>query len=169
MKYFPLAGFRFTSSLSDDELVERLSKQLEPRVHSHRYKHWIMTKPQHRTFEGTIYNYHLKMNRVEYNSGFFNPLITGRIRQNAFNTTITIDMKIRPMNGAVLGVFMTLFTLVAVVFFLLFFTDPQPGYLVPMALWLTFYAYTLWQFKRRVRWIIADLSAIFQCEPEIIR
>lgn len=168
MHYFPSAEIKFQSPFKDDEIVERLAKQLEPR-NNIRYDHWLIVPEKHRLFEGTIFNYRIKMSRVEYHSSLFNSEISGEIRQNAFNSTITLKFRLMNKNSVLLFLAMLIFSIMALVGFGMLFTKGlKLVYFIPILVWIGFYSLIVWRFHAITGKSISDLSRIFDARPETL-
>ena len=167
MKYFPTANVTFTSQLSDDEIMDRLSSELEAK--KMRYTDWkmdlFMNREQHRVFEGSMHNYHLKINRVVYNGLLFNTVISGRFKQHSFNTSADLKIELSTMNAILITVFMSGFGLFAVIaFFSLFGAHAKMWYFIPIIVFLTLYWGMLQGFKASARKDVDLLSKMCNAE-----
>jgi len=100
MHLFPIIKVSLESPLNDDEIVEIFAQNLESRQHRSS-RIWITPTP-HRLFEGDLFNYHFNINKVYKNSGAFTPIVTGRIRHHAFNSTIEMEIRYKGLDAALL-------------------------------------------------------------------
>ncbi|MDX2361155.1 MAG: hypothetical protein QNK23_10130 [Crocinitomicaceae bacterium] len=170
MKYFPKHDVIFTSTLSDDELVDRLTVHLEPK--KHRGSHWIadviMVKEEDPPyFEGTIHNYFLEIKRISGQHGLFAPEIGGRIKQNALNTTAKLEFRLNSLTSAILAIGFMLSTFVTIISVYEMFTRGfSMSHLIMMIIWAGSYMFVVLVFKASVDKDVRVISNIFNAEPE---
>lgn len=88
------------TTLDDDRVSDLIQLNLEPKQMA-RKKHLLLTKDQHKLFEGKFFNYHYNMNVVRYNAFLLNPTLSVRIKKDGFGTSITLNAKIVGLNAAV--------------------------------------------------------------------
>lgn len=171
MKYFPVANVEFTSELTDDEIIDRLSQELEPK--KVRYSDWktglFMNAEEHRLLEGSMHNYHLKINRVVYNALIFNTVITGRFKQHAFNSSGNLTIRLAPMNG----IFATIILIGFGVFMLagiysLFEPNPKLWYIYPTVLFIAAYAGMMLGFNLSVKKDVKIMSKLCDAQQVTI-
>ena len=90
MKYLPFENFVLTTSLSVDEVRNRLSNNIEPRKGSFISASKTNTS---KPYTGSILNNTFKIYRIINYKNSFLPVITGEITQAWGKTEITIKMK----------------------------------------------------------------------------
>lgn len=90
MKYLPFENFVLVTSLSADEVRNRLANNIEPQKNS-----FIFTSKKNtsKPYEGSIINNTFKISRIISYRNSFLPVITGEISQAWGKTEITVNMK----------------------------------------------------------------------------
>lgn len=169
--YFPFAKFNFTSTLEDDEIVNHLVRNLEPKQDRSTtlLTSLIMNPEEHRLYEGTYFNYHFNINRVRKNSGVTNPEIEGRIIQNASNSTIQVKMKYKGLNAAIIFMLVLIMSITIVVFLGVLFSKGigVPNSPVPVLLLLLLYSIAMFRFNWAVRKVKKEMSDLFNATLEL--
>lgn len=166
MLLIPRYTARFISSLSDDAICDAIYRNLE-RKQAARYKHWLINAPKHRVLEGSLHNYHFRMNRVVYAGELLHTEMRGRIRGHANNTSVELEIT-WSRSGKVVLFFLLIFlglTVLATASVLIS-RDMKAVYLIPLLVLGTLYALMLWSFHRSLRKDLRVLEELFQARPE---
>ncbi|WP_375560021.1 hypothetical protein ACE193_20230 [Bernardetia sp. OM2101] len=112
MKYLPYENLTYKTHLSKDEIIKRLSEEIQP-------SHWLLKRRfsfngKYKSYEGLINEDSFKISRViiDYQNSFA-PQIKGKIEEvndshNSKKTLIHIKMRLYPLIVIFFGVFMTL-------------------------------------------------------------
>ncbi|MDX2362891.1 MAG: hypothetical protein QNK23_18920 [Crocinitomicaceae bacterium] len=107
MLIFPRYSTEFTTTLSDDEVVDRITGDLGPKATGIFLTSYLATfvdnLKESKTFEGSIHNYHYDISRVK--SILINTSLKGRIRQNDAGTTIKLKISMTGRIAIFLGIF----------------------------------------------------------------
>lgn len=87
MKFLPIENIVYKSSLKEDELIERLAKQVE-------FRNTFINHDSRKFFEGQIVNNKFEIERkINYRNSFL-PKILGAIETDTDGTKIYVNMKL---------------------------------------------------------------------------
>lgn len=165
--YFPFAKIKFSSPLSDDEVVNQLVKNLEPK--KYRLTPFFMNPEYHKQYEGKYFNYHFIMNWVLKNTKITNPEIEGRIIQNALNTSIHVKMKYKGLNATFLFMLSLILSIVFVIFLGVIITKGEniTGNLKPIIACIIIYSIVMLRFNWTVYKVKQELSEFFKAKIDL--
>jgi hypothetical protein len=107
MMLLPYRRFEVTSPLSAANAIERLRESVEP-------KRWMRVSRDHRVFEGTIDGMQFDVRRIIHYRNSFIPLIRGRIEPAPSGSRLTGTMRIHPVVGAFMVLWLAIVVFIGV-------------------------------------------------------
>jgi len=155
MKYLPFENITLHTQLSVEEVIERLSENLEPREIFP-----FMLNRDRKTYEGYIKHNQFNINKVIQGRDSFRPMIKGELQENEAGTTIEIKMRFHIF----IFIFITIWCSIALMFGLLFgFTKEIFSSLGIIAF---LYGLGILSFKRQSIHTKKHLAQLFEAEIE---
>ena len=168
MKYLPFENFVLTTSLSVDEVRNRIINNIEPK------KEFLVSasKNTSKPYEGTFFNNKFKISRVINYRNSFLPVIIGEISQDWGKTEIKIKM--RPIIFILIfdiiwlgitGAVCITVLVVAILTFKDFFRDGfSPVVLIPFGMFIFGYLLTTLGFKYESKISKEFLKTLFEAQ-----
>lgn len=158
MKYLPFEHIIYTTHLSKQEIIKRLSDATEPKRNT-----FASNRKSTKEYEGFINDDHFEINRIIRNRNSFLPQISGLIQENTHETQIEVKMK--------LNWFVVIFLIFSCSFVLCFFITiliaVEKIYfdvLIPVGMLVFVYALTMLGFKIESMRSKEDLKKIFDAK-----
>jgi len=158
MKYLPFEHLTYTTNLSKQEIIQRLSDCMEAKGNR-----FMSNYKSAKEYEGFIDDQHFEMNRIIKNRNSFLPQISGSVQENAHETQIEVKMKLHVFVLVFLA-FWYLFVLFFLIIVLISVEKISFHALLPVGMLLFVYALTMFGFKSESMQSKEDLKKIFEAK-----
>jgi len=146
MKYLPFENITYTTALSPEQVMEKITQFVEPEKRF-RLSRGNSTKP----YEGKVSTNAFKVTRkINYRNSFL-PRISGTVEEVANETKVTLKMRLHPFVLVFISLWMSFVFLAVIVTFPILISEPELPLLIPLGM-LTFgYLLTTGGFKYESR------------------
>jgi hypothetical protein len=158
MKYLPFEHIIYTTHLSKQEIIKRLSDATEPKRNA-----FASNRKSTKEYEGFINDDHFEINRIIRNRNSFLPQIRGSIQENNHKTQIDVKMELHVFVFVFL-IFWCLFVLLFLIIVLITVEKISFDVLIPVGMLVFAYALTMFGFKSESMRSKEDLKKIFEAK-----
>ncbi|MEZ4826667.1 MAG: hypothetical protein R3C61_10305 [Bacteroidia bacterium] len=162
MKYFPSENITYRTSLSTEEVYQRLSENTEPQKLM-RFKGFGANK-NHKTYEGRVTKNNFHISRIIGYRNSFLPQIAGEIRSSGSGSVVDVKMNLHVL----VWIFIAVWVLVVLSFGIGFFVSGTGAEgqewvaLIPVGMSLFVYLMALGGFKFESRKTIQNLGELLE-------